>query len=169
MLDDYLVIGEIVRPQGLHGELKIKPLTDDPERFFSIKRIRLQDEMRTLHCLRVHGGFAYVRIEGAYSRTAAEAMRGLLLSIPREEAVPLPEDTDFICDLIGCRATDTEGVDHGVLSDVLQPGGVDVYVFKGDKGELMVPALKKTLLEVDVRKKIIRMDAESLRETAVYA
>ncbi len=169
MLDAFLAVGEIIRPQGLHGELKIKPLTDSPDRFFDLKRIRLNGAMRALHCLRVQEGFAYVRLEGVYSRDAADALRGTLLYVPREEAVPLPEDAAYICDLIGCAAVDTEGVSHGVLADVLQPGGVDVYVFRGERGELMVPALKRTVLSVDVNAKHILLDAQGLRETAVYA
>lgn len=169
MLDEYLVIGEIVRPQGLRGELKVKPYTDNPDRFFDLKRIRVGGEMRSLHCLRTHEGHVYIRLEGIYSREAADGMRGALLEVHRDEAVPLPEDTDFICDLIGCAAVDTDGVEHGVLKEVLQPGGVDVYVFAGPKGELMVPALKKVVLSVDVRAKRILLDAANLAETSVYA
>ena len=168
-LDDYLIVGEIARPQGLRGELKIKPFTDNPDRFFDLKRIRINGVMRSLHCLRVHEGYAYIRLEGVYSREAADAVRGALLYVHRDEAVQLPEDTNFICDLVGCVATDTEGVNHGKLAEVLQPGGTDVYVFKGPKGEMMVPALKKTVLEVDVVEKRILLDAQGLRETAVYA
>ncbi len=168
MLDPYLAIGEILRPQGLHGEIKIKPLTDNPGRFFDVKRIRLNGEMRALHCLRVQEGYAYARLEGVYSREAAEALRGILLYVAREDAAPLSEHANYICDLVGCHALDTEGVDHGILSDVLQSGGVDIYVFQGENGELMVPALKKTILSVDVIEKQILLDAENLRETSVY-
>jgi len=169
MLDEYLAVGEIVRPQGLRGEIKIKPMTDDPGRFFDLTRVRLEGKMCAIHCLRVHEGFVYARLEGVYSREAAEALRGGLLYVHRDNAVPLPEDTDFICDLIGCEAVDTEGVAHGALEDVLHPGGVDIYVFRGDKGELMVPALKRVVLAVDVAKKHILLDADGLRETALYS
>ncbi len=169
MISEYLVVGEIVRPQGLRGEIKVKPLTDDPDRFFDLRRVRVGNDTRTLHCLRVQEGFVYARLEGVYSREAAEGLRGTLLYVHRDEAVALPEDTEFICDLIGCEATDTEGKVHGVLADVLQPGGADVYVFKGPEGDLMVPALKRVVLTVDVRAKRILLDAEGLRETAVYA
>lgn len=131
--------------------------------------MRIGEEFRQIHCLRVHEGLVYARLEGIYSREAADAMRGALLYVHRDEAVPLPEDTDFICDLIGCEATDTEGVPHGALVEVLQPGGADVYLFRGEKGTLMVPAIKRVVLEVDVKAKRILLDAEGLRETAVYA
>lgn len=168
MLDEFLAVGEILRPQGLRGELKIRPLTDDPDRFFDLKRVRVGNEWRTIKCTRVHEGIVYARIEGVYSREAADTLRGALLYVSREEAVRLPEDAAFICDLIGCEATDTEGVPHGTLTDVLQPGGADVYVFKGPRGELLVPALKRVVLTVDVREKRILLDAATLRETAVF-
>jgi len=169
MLDPFLAVGEIAKPQGVRGELKIKPLTNDPERFFDLRSVRILDQMRAWRCQRVHDGFVYARVEGVYTREAAEALRGALIFIPREQAVELPEDSEFICDLVGCAATDNEGVSHGVLADVLQSGGaVDVYVFKGTNGTMMAPALKKTVLAVDVLKKTMLLDAESLRETAVF-
>ncbi len=169
MAPDFLAVGEILRPQGLRGEIKLKPLTDDPGRFFDLQRVRVGEETspRALHCLRVQEGFAYIRLEGVYSREAVEALRGTLLYVAREDAVPLPSDANFICDLVGLRATDTEGTDFGTLTDVLQPGGVDVYVFSTPKGEMMLPALKKTVLKVDLENKTILLDAESVRETAV--
>lgn len=169
MLDEYLVVGEVARPQGLRGELKVRVLSDNPDRFFDLKRVRLQGGMRSLHCNRVHDGYAYIRLEGVYSRETADALRGELLAVPREDAVPLPEDAEFICDLVGCHATDTAGVDHGILREVLQPGGVDVYMFDGPKGQLMVPALKRVVLQVDVAQKRMLLDAQGLAETAVYA
>ncbi len=168
MLDAFLAVGEIVRPQGLRGELKIKPLTDDPDRFFDLKRVLINGEPRAIKCTRVQEGFAYARLEGVYSREAAESVRGALLYVAREDAVALPEDAEFICDLIGCEAVDTEGVARGRLTDVLQPGGADVYVFTGPDGETMVPALKRVVLEVDVREKRMLLDAQGLRETAVF-
>lgn len=169
MLSEYLAVGEIIRPQGVRGELKIRPLTDDPNRFLTLARVYFGDEMRQIRCVRVHEGFAYVRLEGVYSREAADALRGQLFYVHREDAVPLSEDENFICDLIGCVATDSEGQNHGTLVEVLQPGGADVYVFRSEKGDLMVPALKKSVLSVDVQEKRILLDAQALQETAVYA
>jgi len=170
MLPEYLAIGEIVRPQGVRGELKVRSLTDDPQRFFDVSGVRVgEGAEKSIHCLRVQDGYAYVRLQGVYSREAAEELRGALLYVRREDAVPLPPDTEFICDLIGCEATDTDGVKHGRLVDVLQTGGVDVYTFRSDAGDLMVPALKQTVLEVDVENKRMLLCAERLRETAVLA
>jgi len=170
MLAEYLAIGEIVRPQGVRGEIKVRPLTNDPQRFFDLNQVRVgEGAEKQIHCLRVQDGYVYVRIQDVYSREAAEELRGALLFVRREEAISLPPDTEFICDLMGCEATDTEGAAHGRLVDVLQTGGVDVYTFRSDAGDLMVPALKKTILEVDVTNKRMLLCAQAVRETAVLA
>ena len=168
MTDDTLIVGEVLRPQGLRGEVKVRPLTDNPERFCALRRVFLGEQERRCRCVRVHEGFAYLQIDGVFSREAAEAIRGTLLRIRREDAVPLPEDTNFICDLIGCEGVDTEGKSWGTLTDVLQPGGCDVYVFRRANGaELLLPALKKVVLTVDTAAKRILLDAQGVRETGV--
>lgn len=168
MMEDTLVVGEVLRPQGLRGEVKVKPLTDDPDRFFALRRVFLRGEEKRCHCLRVHEGYAYLQIDGIFSREAAEGIRGEMLRIRREDAVKLPENAEFICDLIGCQAVDTEGRIWGELKDVLQPGGCDVYVFRREDGrELMVPALKKVVLQVRPSERHILLDAQGVRETGV--
>ena len=122
MMEDTLVVGEVLRPQGLRGEVKVKPLTDDPDRFFALRRVFLRGEEKRCRCLRVHEGYAYLQIDGIFSREAAEGIRGDALRIRREDAVKLPENAEFIGDLIGCQAVDTEGRIWGELKDVLQPG-----------------------------------------------
>lgn len=168
MMEDTLVVGEVLRPQGLRGEVKVKPLTDDPDRFFALRRVFLRGEEKRCRCLRVHEGYAYLQIDGIFSREAAEGIRGEMLRIRREDAVKLPENAEFICDLIGCQAVDTEGRIWGELKDVLQPGGCDVYVFRREDGrELMVPALKKVVLQVRPSERHILLDAQGVRETGV--
>ena len=39
MKHDYLLLGEVVRPQGIHGEVKLRHYTDDPERFLELKTV----------------------------------------------------------------------------------------------------------------------------------
>ena len=90
MMEDTLVVGEVLRPQGLRGEVKVKPLTDDPDRFFDLRRVFLRGEEKRCRCLRVHEGYAYLQIDGIFSREAAEGIRGEMLRIRREDAVKLP-------------------------------------------------------------------------------
>ena len=173
MLTTHLIIGEIIKPQGVKGEVKIKPITYDLERFMDMRTVLfkrgdeyIEKKMRTT---RIDPDAVYMMFDGIKDRNAAETLRGELLYVDRANAVQLPEDAEFICDLIGCVATDDSGRLIGTLKDVMQPGSNDVYVFTGGElGEVLVPALKSVVLNVDVVNKTMRLSREKLSEVAVF-
>ena len=83
--------------------------------------------------------------------------------------VPLPEGMVYISDLMGCEAVDETGRVLGSLTDVLQHGPTDVYVFRSGSGKTwMAPALPDAFPEKDVAAGIIRVNSERLKEVAVY-
>ena len=110
----------------------------------------------------------FFNIQGIEDRNAAERLRGELVYIDRAHAVELDEDSTFICDLIGLHGLTDDGRDLGALKDVMQPGGNDVYVFKGPLGEVLVPALRSVVTKVDLEAGEIRFDGKRLNEVAVF-
>ena len=170
-MDKYLVIGEITKPQGVRGEVKLRPITCDPGRFDALTLAYLrrgEDYLPVrLSVNRRAQDAVYLSVEGVDDRDAAEKLRGELLYIDRAHAVELDEDTNFLCDLIGLRGVDDEGGDWGVLRDGLQPGGNDVYVFEGERGQVLVPALKSVVKKVDLEAGVMLLVAARLREVAV--
>ena len=110
----------------------------------------------------------FFNIEGIDDRNAAERLRGELVYIDRAHAVELDEDSTFLCDLYGLRGAVNDGRDLGELTDVMQPGGNDVYVFKGPLGEVLVPALKSVVLKVDLEAGEMRLSGKRLDEVAVF-
>ena len=172
MLTPYLIVGEILKPQGVRGEIKVRPITKDPDRFFDLDRVYLKQgeryEARGAHCVRVHDGFAYITLQGVNDRDAVEGLRGMLLYVRREDATALSADENFICDLVGVTAYDRAGNRIGRLREVLQPGANDVYVFDTPRGEMLLPALRRVVLEVDVQNARMVLDEEALPQLAVY-
>lgn len=171
-MQQYLVIGEITKPQGVRGELKLRPITCDPERFEGMALAYLkrgdQYEPVRLTVNRLAPDAVFLNIEGVTDRDAAEKLRGELLYIDRAHAVELDSDTNFLCDLIGLDGVDDGGRELGKLVDVLQPGGNDVYVFRGALGEVLVPALKSVVKSVDLERGEMLLDAKRLSEVAVF-
>ncbi|MBR6028780.1 MAG: 16S rRNA processing protein RimM [Clostridia bacterium] len=173
MLNEYLMIGEVLKPQGVRGEAKIRPYTDDPEAFRRWKTLYLEAggvyTPVAAACSRVHDGFAYVTLAGCAKPEDVEKLRGRKLYIDRAHAAPLPEGEVYIADLIGCEAVDEKGQHIGRVTDVLQHGPVDVYVFDTPRGEMLAPALKAVFPETDVAARRLTVDSERLAEVAVYA
>ncbi|MBQ6594846.1 MAG: 16S rRNA processing protein RimM [Clostridia bacterium] len=172
MREEYLAIGEITKPQGVRGQLKLRPITCDIDRFEGLESAYLKDGEAyrpiRLHVDRISPEAVFLTIEGIGDRTKAEALRGLFLYVDRAHAVVLDEDSDFLCDLIGLRGLVTDGRDLGILREVLQPGGNDVYVFRGKGGEVLVPALKSVVEKVDTEEGIMLLNASRLDEVAVF-
>ena len=172
MLDTHLIIGQILKPQGVRGEVKVKPITCDLERFAETEFVLLKKNdtfvRRNVIVSRVNDDAVYMFFEGVTDRNAAELLRNEMLYIDREHAVELDDDEEFICDLIGCEGVDTNGRKIGKLVDVMQPGGNDVYVFQGPLGEVLVPALNRVVVSVDVENKHMLLDAVALSEVAVF-
>ena len=171
-MQSYLMIGTVLKPQGIRGEVKIKPYAARVEMFSSWKNLFLEDKgaytLVSLKVTRIHEGFVYAYLADSKSADDAEAFRGRDLYIDRAHAAPAEDGAVYIADLIGCEAVDEEGNAVGTLTDVLQHGSVDTWVFKTVSGTLMAPALLAVFPQVDAAARRILVVAEKLREVAVY-
>ncbi|MBR5383157.1 MAG: 16S rRNA processing protein RimM [Clostridia bacterium] len=174
MYSEYLSIGEVLKPQGIHGEVKVRPDTDDPARFALLETVFIlkNDQYTPIKIEHVSvraDGFVYCILNGATTREEAESQRGIELFVDREHAVSLPDGAYFISDLLGCSVCTQSGETVGTIKDVLQPGANDVYEIKCTDGKLMyLPVLPFVILSVDVRQGTVIIDETKLSEVAVY-
>ncbi|MEA4913017.1 MAG: ribosome maturation factor RimM [Christensenella sp.] len=172
MRNDYLRVGQIVRVHGVHGDVKIIPLTDDPARFRQLKTAYLETSAGAYAPVAVTSArflpdAVLLHLEGYDTVERAETLKNVYLCVSRDNAVKLRKDTYFVVDLIGCDVSDTSGKTYGKLTDVLETGANDVYEVDG--GKLLVPALKRVLNEVDVESGRIVLDADVLEEVGCFA
>lgn len=169
----YLLIGVVGKPFGLKGHVRVRPFTDDPERFFDLERMFFEENGKYVPVgiaeTDVNGEVVTLLFEGVEDRTAAEKLNGKSLFIKREEAVEPPPGAHFIMDMIGCAVSDSGGNFLGNLAEVLQHRSADVYVLRGGpKGEILFPALKTVMVSVDTAAKRIIVDAGRFKEVAVF-
>ena len=165
-------IALVVRPQGLLGELKVKPFSGDPQKLADFSHVLYQENKQTqrvaiLAC-RCHEGMAYVMLEGVANRDEADKWRGRTLMVDRSALPALPQDEYYINDLVGCEVLDETGLSLGTLNDVLQPGANDVYSIQTPKGTVLIPAIRQVVLAVDVVARQVVVHAERFSEVAVY-
>lgn len=169
-MQSYFTIGVILKPQGLNGMVKVKPLTDDARRFLSLERAMLGGDRKvyTVSAAEVRGEFVYLNFEGVLTRDDAEKLRGLEIVVSRDDAFKASPDAYFIADLVGCRVVSTNGAAVGELVDVLQPGANDVYEIKTERGIAMIPALKDVVVSVDIENAVIVVDDVRFGEVVVW-
>lgn len=159
---EYFKIGQIVKVQGLKGDMRVYPLTDYKERFEEIDWVYISDDTKTkyeIEKVRYKGNVVILKIKGIDTINDAEKLIKKYLKIPRENARELEDDEYFISDLIGIKAYTVDGEYVGVLNDVLQTGANDVYLIKNDENkEILIPAIKKFVPELSIEDKKMIID-----------
>ena len=167
-MEQTLKIGLIVKPQGIKGELKVQPLTDDINRFSNLKEVIIDD--KTYRVLRavIGGGTVFITLSGITDRNVAEPFRGKFLKVDRENALPLEEGRYFIVDIIGCKVVTDEGATIGKVIDVFS-ARTDVFTVEcEDKKIMRFPFLKDLICSVDIENQIITLKDKRLKEVSVY-
>jgi 16S rRNA processing protein RimM len=158
---DYLQIGRIVNTHGLKGELRVVPLTDDPDRFSGMTEVNVESKGSIksygIESVKFHKSFVILKLKGIDDINDAEALKESYLIVDRKDAVKLPENSFFICDIIGLKVYDEKGDFLGNVAEVLSTGSNDVYVVRENKtvpGEkrkdILIPALKTVVREVSL-------------------
>jgi 16S rRNA processing protein RimM len=107
--------------------------------------------------LRLHKSVLLLKLEGCDDRSAAEGLRGMLVQVPLEDAVPLKEDEYYHFQAIGVRVETTDGEPLGEIVEVLETGANDVFVVQGPRGEVLVPVISDVVVDWDVAAKRMRV------------
>ncbi|MBI1257471.1 MAG: 16S rRNA processing protein RimM [Chloroflexi bacterium] len=147
-----------MRPHGVRGELRVRMMTDYPERIAKLETIYLADKPEPkvakpykVQGMRMNGDFGLLKLREIPDRTAAEKYRGLFVLVDMEHAVPLEEGEFYLYQLIGVKVETADGETLGMLTEVLETGANDVYIVKSERyGEILIPVTPETILKTDV-------------------
>lgn len=155
-MEDLFQIGVITRPHGVHGEVKVFPMTDDVNRFKKLKKTLVEDGCghTELVCesAKFFKQFVILKFKDHDTPESVEKYRQKGLFVTRADAVKPGKDEYFIADLIGLSVEDDKGVIKGKITNVIQTGANDVYEILCEDGrELLIPAIKECILFVDIK------------------
>jgi 16S rRNA processing protein RimM len=147
-----------MRPHGIRGEISIEVLTAYPERIVPDMQVYLGNDpkdassavsYRVEHA-RKHQRHLLLQLEGIADRSAAELMRSQYVMVPLEDAVPLDEGEFYLFQVIGITVYTDEDEHLGEVVDVIETGANDVYVVRGPRGEVLLPAIDDCVLDIDI-------------------
>jgi 16S rRNA processing protein RimM len=148
-MPERLVVGVLVGPHGIRGEIKLRPLTEFPERLprLPVLHLRLPDGSeitRRLLGSRFNKQLLLVRLEGVETMNDAEALRDARVLIDRRDAAPLPEGRYYEHDILGLRVITPDGEELGIVSRIMDNPSNDVYV----AGDYLIPATHDAVLRI---------------------
>ena len=149
--DGRVVIGRVGAAHGIHGDLRIIPLTDFPERFSALREVMVGDELLHVAHVKPQGKNFLMRFREYTVREDAQRLTGRLLTVARAEAAPLDEGEYYVFDIVGLTVYDEEDNELGSVENVLRTGSNDVYAVRSEDGrELLIPALRAVVQSIDV-------------------
>lgn len=143
--EKYLLLGTVVKAQGLHGELSVYALSGQPEALRQYCRFTLVDKAGILspelkvHTFRVQKDRAIILFEGVTDRTFAEKLAGMGLLLNRQD-LPEPEADEFYWhELYGLPVSTVQGEYIGTMQSVFSNGAQEVMVIVNGSREYLVP------------------------------
>lgn len=154
-MEKYLEIGQIVNTFGIKGQVKVKPFTDDINRFDELKEVYVEKkhELKLFQIEKVNysKNMVILKLKGIETPEQAETLRNSYLKTNRKDAKKLPEGTYYIADLIGLDVYTDEDKFLGKVDYIYNAGSSDIYVVKDEQGkEVLLPAIKDVLKQVDL-------------------
>ncbi len=164
MEEPTVVVGRILKPHGLHGEISVEVRSDNPDRFADGASLFLEDGRRlTVARTHVHGKRLLVTFDEAEDRTAAEELQGRLLVVPESWLPALPDGEYWPFQLQGCQVITEGGRTLGILTEVIPNPANDLWVATAGGVETLLPAIGQVIVEVDVdAKRIVVRDIPGL-------
>lgn len=150
--EPYLAVARVVAPHGIRGEVRCEVITDFPERLKRTERLYRGDNHIPveLERARLDRQSAILKLAGIQSRDEAQALRGQMLYVPEAEAVRLPGDSYFWHQILGLTVRTDAGEELGEVAEIMQTGSNDVYVVRKDGREILLPAIKDVVHDIDI-------------------
>lgn len=156
---EFLIVGHIIAPWGIRGEVKVEVVTDFPERFAPRRQVYLNRRPLEIENCRPHKQHLLVKLATIDSVEAAEKLRGQDLTIPGSELHPLPEGQYYTFQLIGLKIVTTEDETLGRVTDIMTTPSNDIYIVEGKRGEILIPAIEDVVKSIDLKKGKIVIEA----------
>lgn len=158
-MEELLRVGIITSTHGIKGEVKVFPTTDNLERFKTLKKVILVTGKENfdleIESTKFFKQYTILKFKGYDSINDIEKYRGRELYVDRKNADKLKKDEYYIADLLGMKVVTEDQKEFGTLKDVLETGANDVYIVDTGDKEVLLPAIKECIKEINLENNTI--------------
>ena len=154
----FLLLGRVLRPHGVRGELRIEVLTAYPERIVPRSSVFVGPNAHDpssaveyeVQSVRKHQKYLILSLLDVPDRETADLLREQYVMVPLADAVPLEDDEFYLYQAIGLSVSSEDGDHLGEIVEVIETGANDVYVVRGERGDILLPAIDECVIDVDI-------------------
>jgi len=158
---DLFAFGEIVKTRGLNGCLKVLCYVETKKDSFSklksvyIEKNSGQKDPFALKKIDASGNILFIELEEIKDVESAKALVGCKVFLPKDIMEKLPEGEYYWHDIIGLDVYSEEGEYIGIIESVFPTGSNDVYVCRGEKREILLPAIADIIRKIDINRRVM--------------
>ncbi len=156
---EFITVGIVLAPWGTQGKVKVAVTTDFPQRFAASATVYVNRQPMTIDSTEWHRGKAVIKFAAIDSLERARQLGGQPVEIPRCQAYPLPEGEYYHFQLVDLEVWTTQGELVGRIAEVLTGKSNDSYVVRGDRGEVLIPAIDDVIKSIDLDRGRITIEA----------
>ena len=169
-MENIILVGKIVKAQGIKGEVKVMPITKDINRFKKISYLLIDNKEYSITHVRIGvDGFAYITFSEVSTRNDAEALRNKEVYVYRQDSVTLNKDEFFIDDLMHSTIYSEEDKEIGDIINIENYGSADIITVACGYGDVFsFPLLKDLIISFDAKNKKVVIDENKLKEIKVW-
>jgi 16S rRNA processing protein RimM len=164
MSPDTVIIGKIVGVHGIKGYVKVHCEAESFSAFSPGHTVIVRDSKGASRVMEIvdarpQGRKQLLLLKGISDRNLAETLPGSDLLVEKSSLPDLEPDTYYWSDIAGMSVISVDGRHIGTVTSLIETGSNDVYVIQTpDTGEILIPAIASVVLEIDLNRKIMRVD-----------
>ena len=160
---DLILVGRVARAHGNKGQVIVNPETDFPDERFAVGQVLTVEQAgrtteRRIASVRFQQGRPIIALDGVETMNDAEGLAGAELKVPASALAPLPEQTYYRHDLVGCEVRTKDGQVVGKVTGVEGSLERSRLVIARHGGEVLVPMVETICIQVDPAAKTIVID-----------
>lgn len=153
-LSDFISVGRIGRAHGTEGWVRSVSYSS-PGRFDGVRVVYFEIggsfEGKIIENIEKLPESVLLKFKYVDDREDAKALVGKEIFLPDDQKIELEEDAYFLHDLVGLEVVDEEDNHIGILEEILEMGGNDVYVVRKEEKEILVPAVSEFIRNIDLK------------------
>lgn len=158
---EFVAVGQLRRPHGVKGEIRMSVWTDFPERLKAGTNvfIKRKEEPLQVRSTRWHGSDLLISFEEFTTREDVGTLRNEILLVPAKELPPLPSGEIYIHELIGMEVFDVDTeLSLGTVAEIIETGANDVFIVRNHQGgEILLPDIEDVVLAIHSDKREIQV------------